>query len=115
MNAKQIGLAVVLADFAAFTAYVVYQYGYVGFFREFLTIAMSNAVIGQLGFDLVITLGLVSLWMWRDARERGVSIIPYLVLTLTLGSIGPLLYLIRRAGSEAAETAHAPARLRHAS
>ena len=33
-------------------------------------------------------------------RERGISPMLYLVLTLTLGSVGPLLYLIRRAGSE---------------
>ena len=32
MNAKQIVLSVVLADFAALTAYAVYQYGLVGFF-----------------------------------------------------------------------------------
>src|SRR5438270_460258 len=32
MNAKQIGLSVVLADFAALTAYAVYQYGLIGFF-----------------------------------------------------------------------------------
>ena len=33
MNAKQIGLSVLLADFLALTAYAVYQYGYIGFFE----------------------------------------------------------------------------------
>ena len=110
MNAKQIGLAVVLADFAAFTAYVVYQYGYLEFYRA----AVSNAVTIQVSIDLIIALSLVTVWMWRDARDRGMSVLPYLLVTLTLGSIGPLLYLIRRAGSEATQTVQAPARLRHA-
>jgi uncharacterized protein DUF2834 len=92
MNAKQIGLAVVLADFAALTGYAVYQYGYVGFFE----IIMSNAATVTAFVDLCIALGLVMMWMVRDARARGVSPIPYVLLTLALGSVGPLLYLIRR-------------------
>jgi hypothetical protein len=34
--------------------------------------------------------------MWRDATARGVSVIPYVLLTVTLGSIGPLVYLFNR-------------------
>ncbi len=110
MNAKQLGIAVVLADFAALTAYAVYQYGYLEFFR----VAMTNAITIQLSIDLVIALSLITLWMWRDARERGMSVVPYLVVTLFLGSLGPLLYLLRRAGSEATETVRAPANYRAA-
>jgi hypothetical protein len=49
--------------------------------------------------DLTIALSLVTVWMVRDARQRGQSVAPFVVLTLLLGSVGPLLYLIRRAGS----------------
>ena len=94
MNWKQIGLSVVLADFAALNAYVVYHYGYVGFFQLVLANAATTAAL----VDLVIALSLVSVWMWQDARDRGWSALPYLVVTLFLGSIGPLLYLIRREG-----------------
>ena len=96
MNAKQIGLSVVLADFLALTAYVVYQYGYVGFFE--LVIANLASTLALV--DLVIALSLVIVWMVRDARARGVSPVPYVLLTLTLGSAGPLVYLIRHVVSD---------------
>ena len=111
MNLKQIGIGLVLADFVAFSAYVVYQYGYVGLFEQ----ALTNTATIQVSLDLVIALSLVSLWMWRDARERGVSVVPYLALTMTLGSIGPLVYLFRRAGDEARVPAASAVRMRHAS
>ena len=110
MNAKQIGIGVVLADFLALNAYVVYQYGYVGF----LELVTANAATTAVLVDLVIALSLVTVWMVRDARERGVSSIAYVILTLTLGSVGPLLYLFRRAGSEntaAMRVAATPARV----
>ena len=104
MNVKQIGIGILLADFVALTAYAVWQYGYIAFFE----LATMNAVTVQVSIDLVIALAMVSLWMVRDARARGTSAVPYLVLTLFLGSIGPLVYLFRRAGEEPAV---APARV----
>jgi Protein of unknown function DUF2834 len=102
---KQIALAVLLFDFAALTAYAVAEYGVVGVFAA----AFANAATITLAVDLTIALSLVVAWMWQDARARGVSPIPYVVLTLGLGSIGPLLYLVRRAGDPApARTAVAP-------
>jgi len=92
MNAKQLGLSVVLLNFSALTAYATYQYGVVGIV-EVITV---NAVTVTLFVDLVIALSLVLSWMWQDARERGVSVVPYVALTLVFGSVGPLLYLIRR-------------------
>jgi hypothetical protein len=97
MNKKQIALAVVLFDFAALTAYAVAEYGIGGLFE----LALANAVTVMLFADLAIALSLVIAWMWQDARQRGVSPIPYLVLTLMFGSVGPLLYLIRRLGDVA--------------
>lgn len=82
----------VLADFAALNVYVLSQYGFVGFWQ----LATANAATILALVDLAIALGLVTVWMVRDARQRGVALAPYLVLTATLGSIGPLLYLFRR-------------------
>jgi uncharacterized protein DUF2834 len=105
MNRTQMGLSVLLADFVALTAYAVYHYGYVGFFE----LVMANAVTVTAFVDLCIALSLVMAWMIRDARERGTSALPYILLTLTLGSVGPLLYLIRRAGSEQPDRVHVAA------
>ena len=92
MNAKQLGLSVVLLDFSGLTAYALYHYGVVGV----VELETANAVTVAAFADLVIALSLVVLWMRQDARERGASVAPYVVLTLALGSVGPLLYLIRR-------------------
>jgi MFS superfamily sulfate permease-like transporter len=102
MNLKQIGLGVVLVDFVALTGYALYQYGLIGFFETLLSSAAGAAVLA----DLVIALSLVIVWMWRDARARGWSPLPYAVLTLALGSVGPLVYLMRRVGTPAPQTVH---------
>ena len=92
MNRKQIVLSAALIVLLAMDAYSVYLYGYVGFFR----MVLAN-VAGVTAFvDLVIALVLILAWMGDDARERKVSALPYLILTVALGSVGPLVYLIRR-------------------
>jgi hypothetical protein len=98
MNAKQIILGLVLLDFTGLTAYAVYSYGLVGFFD-----AVTANVATTCAFaDLLIALSLIMVWMWQDARDRGWSPMPYVLLTLGLGSVGPLVYLIRREASERA-------------
>jgi hypothetical protein len=97
MDWKRIALFFVLADFSALTAYAIAQHGFVGVFA----LALANTATITLAVDLVIALALVTVWMWQDARDRGVTPLPYLVLTLTLGSVGPLLYLVRHGGGEA--------------
>jgi hypothetical protein len=44
--------------------------------------------------DLTIALTFVTIWLWNDARRRGITPAPYVALTAALGSIGPLLYLV---------------------
>ena len=96
MNAKQIGLGVLLADFVGFTAYAIYSHGGL---LGFLQAATANAAAIQVLIDLCIALGMVLVWMWDDARKRGESApVLYTLMTVGLGSISPLLYLIRRAG-----------------
>ena len=63
MNAKQLGLSVVLLDFSGLTAYALYQYGVVGV----VELETANAVTVAAFADLVIALSLVVLWMRQDA------------------------------------------------
>lgn len=97
MSWKKIVLFAILADFVGLTLWAVWEVGYLGFFEQLLS---STAGIVA-GVDLIIALGLILAWMLPDARERGVSPIPYVVLTFALGSVGPLLYLLRRPEPEA--------------
>lgn len=102
MNGKQIGLTVLLFDFLTLTGYAVYQYGYIGFFE----LVTANVATMAAFVDLLIALTLVVVWMVRDARARGISPVPYVLLTLALGSAGPLAYLIRREGGRQAQALH---------
>jgi hypothetical protein len=92
MNRKQLALSATLIVILAMDAYSVYLYGFIGFFR----IVLANFAGVTAFVDLLIALVLIIVWMGEDARQRNVSAIPYVVITIALGSIGPLLYLIRR-------------------
>ena len=97
MSKKQLLIGIVLADFVALNAWVLTQYGYVAAFREII-----STWPGILLFvDLTIAISMIFVWMWNDARDRGIAVVPYMVVGLLLGSIGPLLYLLRISGREA--------------
>ena len=96
MKIKQIALGIVLAGFSILTASALVEYGYVGFLRE----VISNLASVTLLVDLVISLTIILVYLGNDASERGVSPVPYLLLTFAFGSVGPLLYLIRRLGNQ---------------
>lgn len=92
MTAKTLVLVLVLSLFTALSFYGVAVHGYLGFFE-----ALASTAAGVVVFtDLVIALTLTMLWMSSDARERGLPFWPYVILTLALGSVGPLSYLIHR-------------------
>ena len=103
MNWKRLGLTLILADFVGLTAYAVYYHSYLAFFE----LHAMNAIQVQILTDLIIALSIFLSWMVPDARARGISPVPYVLLTLTLGSIGALAYLIRRTGNESVEVANA--------
>ncbi len=89
MNWKTLVLGLILAAFAVLTGYAVMDVGYLGIFEHLLV----SSAGWQVGVDLVIACALVMIWMFGDARRSGRNVWPYVVLTLTLGSFGPLLYL----------------------
>ena len=87
---KKVVLALVFADFAFLTVRALLAFGYMGVIEAFLT----NAATQLLSADLIISLSLVSIWMFKDARGKGRNVWPYLLTTLVFGSAGPLAYLL---------------------
>ena len=83
-------LIVVTALFSAFSVWVISRTGLVGFYEQLL----SSPAGWQIFADIAIALTLVLVWLWHDARAAGRRFWPYALLTLALGSIGPLLYLL---------------------
>ncbi len=88
-----------LLPFALYSTYAVYAVGYIGIFTSHAHIAGLQVLA-----DLVIACTLALVWMWRDAAATGRNIWPYLAATLTLGSIGPLMYLLLAPQPRAAAT-----------
>ena len=92
MNWKKILLLFVLVDFAIITGLALQDVGYIGIF----TTHLQNWGGVQVIVDLVIVCTLAIIWMLADASKRGLNAWPFVVITLFLGSFGPLLYLLRR-------------------
>ena len=85
-------LLVDFVGFTAFTGYILLEYGLTGW----IPVAFANPVSTLVTVDLFIALSMVMGWVYADAKARGVSPWPYLLLTLGTGSVGTLLYLLVR-------------------
>ncbi len=83
-------LTLVLIAFGALTATAVWHDGLAGIFASVVHSYGSMQIFA----DLVIALSLVMAWMWRDAKNAGRNIWPWIAATLVVGSFGPLLYFI---------------------
>lgn len=88
MSIRTLSIAL-LIPFLALTLYAVLQVGYVGIFDYH----RHSPAGWQVFADLVVALILVLAWLIPDAKAKGQSPWPWVVLTLFLGSIGPLSYL----------------------
>ena len=100
MDNRRILALVLLVPFSLLTLYAVAQVGYVGVFDY-----LRHSPAGwQVFADLVIALILVLTWLIPEARKAGRSPWPWVVATLLLGSIGPLLYLAVAGGGARNET-----------
>ena len=80
---------ILLIPFLALTAYAVSQVGYIGI----LDYHRHSPAGWQVITDLVIAVLLILCWLVPNARETGRNPWPYVVCSIFLGSIGPLLYL----------------------
>jgi hypothetical protein len=85
-------LAFVLVAFSIQGVYVLNQVGYWNIWIHNLNHIADQQVFA----DLLISLSLVMMWMWRDARATDRIVWPWIALTLAAGSFGPLIYLLTR-------------------
>jgi hypothetical protein len=97
MNAKQLVVGIVWLGFAVLTIAI--------FAQGSAALALPYDWLASIGVtvDLFIALALVSIWMYFDARKRGKSAIPFILMALVFGSLGPLTYLFLRFTDSRAE------------
>lgn len=93
MNWKQIVLALVLVDFIGASAWALSEHG--GLIEMFAEVFATPAGI-QVAFDFAILYALGLVWMWRDAKAKGLSPLGWVAGAALTGSPGFLVYLIRR-------------------
>ena len=92
MSIRLLALLIVLALFGALTALALGDVGYWGILEPLF----QSWGAGQVLADLTIMCVLGGIWMIDDARRRGATVWPFLIVTLVGGSFGPLLYLLTR-------------------
>lgn len=81
---------VLLVPFLALTAYAIFDVGYIGIFDYH----RHSSAGWQVFTDLVIALILVLGWLIRDAKKNGRNPWPFVIATLFIGSIAPLVYVV---------------------
>jgi len=84
-------LGTILLLFSVYTGWIIWEFGYTSVFEVSLREHPSTQVL----IDLFIAGGLLFFIMILDNKRRGRSIskiVPFAIVTLAAGSIGPLLY-----------------------
>jgi len=90
MNAYRIVSLVLLLLLGAVTVVALLDVGYIGIFQ----LLVDSSAGWQVFVDLAAALILVLLFLSQDARRRRITFWPWIVATLLLGSIAPLLYVL---------------------
>jgi hypothetical protein len=101
MSTRFLILIVVIVAFGVLSVLALADVGYFGI----LAPHFQSYGGGQVFADLVIALTLVVIWVVGDSRSSGINPWPFVVLTVVLGSFGPLLYLAARELKVGARTA----------
>ncbi len=84
-----------LIPFSVLTLYALLDVGYLGIFEY----QVHSSAGWQVFADLVVALILVICWLIKDAKTHGRTVWPWIVATLFLGSIAPLLYFAVQPGA----------------
>lgn len=104
MNLKSLALIAVLLAFGGLSTLALVEHGYWGI----IAFHFPSSAGWQVLTDLVIVCTLAMIWIFFDARRTGRVAWPFILITLTMGSFGPLLYLlIGELGRRDAKTVYA--------
>ena len=87
MNTQTVA-RLILIPFTLLSVYAVYKDGYLGIFEH----QIASPAGWQVLIDLVIACLLLLLWIVPHAKKTGRNPWPSVLVTLTAGSFGPLLY-----------------------
>ena len=86
---KKLFAIIILIPFSILSAYAVFKVGYVGIFDYHI----HSPAGWQVFVDLVIACVLCLTWLIPEAKRNERNPVPFVIITLFLGSFGPLLYL----------------------
>jgi len=92
MKFRKLLLWFIFIDFSIFSTWVMWQQGYMGIWEAGFVSSASLQIL----IDLAICCFLICCWIKKDAEERGIKAYPWIIATLTTGSLAPLVYLLVR-------------------
>ena len=90
MSIRRILLGVAFVAFVFEATAITYMTGIGGA----IDAVFASPVTTFMMVELTLCLVMLCVWMWRDAKQRGINAVPYLVATALLGGAGPLLYFV---------------------
>lgn len=97
MTLRKTLLTLILLSFGAFSTWVLLDVGYFGIWSAGFTDSASLQIL----LDLVVCCLIISSWMIKDAKSRGMNPVPWLIAIAATGSIAILIYLVHREFSKA--------------
>ena len=89
-------IIITLILFGALSAAALMAHGFIGIFMS----PLGSLASGQIFADLCISLTLVLIWIWHDAKATNRNAWPWIFAALAVGSFSPLVYLLTRKSGE---------------
>ena len=89
-------IVITLILFGALSAAALREHGFIGIFMS----PLASLASGQIFADLCISLTLVLIWLWHDAKATHRNAWPWIAAALAVGSFSPLVYLLTRKSGE---------------
>ena len=93
---SRLALIVAIIILTIITAIASLDYGVAGILHQ----ALSNSASMQVLIDLAISLCIILVWMYFDAKKHNRKFFVWVIITFLIGVYGPLFYLLIRKKSQ---------------